>query len=316
MKAAIGVEIGGTKIQAGVGTSNGRLLGLARAQADPDKGAAGILESIPELIGDALDKANCRIADIGGIGVGFGGPVDSKRGITLVSHQVEGWDSFQMKDWFQELWDIPVSIQNDASIAGYAEAHLGAGKGFRRIFYMTIGSGIGGGLITDGMIDEGQGLGAAEIGHTWVPDPDTGEPEKLELICSGWSIGRRAREAVESGESSLMTELCHGDVSHISAQTVYAAAERDDMLACAILEDTCATLALAIGNVIALLDPERVVIGGGVSMMGPLFWDSLRDHVQQYLFDPFKGTVEIVPAGLGEGVVIQGAVLLGLQIAD
>ncbi len=314
MKAAIGIEIGGTKIQAGIGSSGGELLGLSRGQAAPEEGAAGILDLIPSLIESALKQADCTLDDIGGIGVGFGGPVDSKQGMTLVSHQVNGWDAFPLKKWFQERWSVPVFIQNDASVAGYAEAHLGAGKGCRRIFYITIGSGIGGGLITDGIIDEGQGLGAAEIGHTWIPDPDTGEPDKLELIASGWSIGRRARDAVEQGEASLITELCGDDISQITAKTVYTAAERDDALACALLEETCAALAVAICNVIALLDPECIVIGGGVSLMGPLFWDSLQRQVANYIFSPFKANVEIVPAALGEKVVIQGAILLGLQI--
>ena len=195
-------------------------------------------------------------------------------------------------------------------LAGYAEAVGGAGKGCRRIFYMTIGSGIGGGWIVDGVIDEGQGLGAAEIGHTWVPDPDTGEPEKLELLCSGWSIGRRAREAVEEGESSLLPRLCGGDPEAITAETVYTAAGQDDLLARALLEETCANLAVAICNVIALLHPERIVIGGGVSLMGPLFWDTLREKVKRFVFRPFADTYAIVPARWGEDVVLVGGVLL------
>ena len=163
----------------------------------------------------------------------------------------------------EEKFSVPVSIQNDASIAGFAEAQLGAGAGCRRIFYMTIGSGIGGGLISEGVIDEGQGFGAAEIGHTWVPCPETGEPEKLELVCSGWSIARRAIDSIEDGERSLMTTLCDSP-ELITAKTVYAAAEKEDLLACTILDETCTALALAICNVFALLHPEKMIIGGGV----------------------------------------------------
>lgn len=315
MRVAIGIEIGGTKLQAGVGGEDGRLLGRARRTVDPARGAQGIRESIPGLVDQALDEARIERKDVAGIGVGFGGPVDTTKGVTLVSHQIEGWDQFPLRQWLADCFQVPVAIQNDASLAGYAEAAGGAGKGCRRVFYMTIGSGIGGGWIAEGVIDEGQGLGAAEIGHTWVPDPDTGEPEKLELLCSGWSIGRRAREAVEEGEISIMPRLCGGDPAAITAETVYAAAERDDLLARALLEETCANLAVAICNVIALLHPERIVIGGGVSLMGPLFWDTLREKVKRFVFRPFADTYAIVPARWGEDVVLVGGVLLGLTLA-
>jgi len=314
MKYALGIEIGGTKLQAGVGLREEKLIALARRTVDPAEGAEGIRREIPPLVEEALALAKVSQKDIDGIGVGFGGPLDSKRGITLVSHQIEGWADFPLRAWFEEQWGVPCSIQNDANIAGYAEAVLGAGRGKRRIFYITIGSGIGGGWIVDGIIDEGQGLGAAEIGHTWVPDPDTGEPEKLELVCSGWSIARRAREALEDGETSLLSELCSGNPENLTAKTVYAAAEREDWVARAILEETCDTLATAIGNVIALLHPERIIIGGGVSLMGPIFWDSLREKIRRYVFKPFADRYEIVPSALGEEVVIIGAVLLGQQI--
>ena len=316
MKRALGIEIGGTKLQAGIGLHDDRLIGLARQSVELSKGAEGIREAIPSLVERALEDAGCSIGDLCGIGVGFGGPVDSKQGITLLSHQVEGWDRFPLLKWFEERWDLPVSIQNDSSIAGYAEAILGAGKGCHRMVYMNIGSGIGGGLITGRVLDEGQGLGSAEIGHTWVPDPETGEPEKLELVCSGWSIARRMREALERGESSMVLDCCDGKMDRLTAKTVYTAAERSDLLANTILEETCECLAIAIGNVITLLHPERLALGGGVSLMGPLFWDSLLKKVKRYVFGPFVESYEIVPAALEEDVVVVGAILLGLKIGN
>jgi glucokinase len=316
MSIAIGIEIGGTKLQAGIGFSNDQLIAMSRKQVDVERGAEGIREAIPVLIDDVIEKAKISRNDICGVGVGFGGPIDSKKGITLLSHQIDGWDGFPLRDWLSDHCQAPVAIQNDASLAGYAEARMGAGKGFSRVFYMTIGSGIGGGWIVDGVIDEGQGLGAAEIGHTWVPHPDDCEPDKLENICSGWGIGARAREAVEEGESTIMKNLANGDVSVIDAKIVYAAAEQEDLLACAILDDTCNALAVSICNTIALLNPERFIIGGGVSMMGPLFWDALQKRVDQNSFNPFAGTFSLVPAALGEDVVVVGGVLLGMEICD
>lgn len=314
MKIAIGIEIGGTKLQAGIGLQDNRLIAKARTQIDVKRGAKGILDDIPPLVEKALRESGCARDEIVGVGVGFGGPVDTKRGIALVSHQIEGWDNFPLVEWLRNQWKVPAAIQNDASLAGYAEALLGAGKGCTRMFYITIGSGIGGGWIVNGVIDEGQGLGAAEIGHTWIPEPETGEPQKLELVCSGWGIGNRAREAVEEGESSILNKLCGNDFAKIDAKMVYAAAEQDDLLAATILDETCTTLALGVCNVVALLHPERIVIGGGVSLMGSLFWDNLQEKIRRYAFKTFSDSFVVVPAKLSEDVVTIGGVLLGLEI--
>jgi glucokinase len=300
MSLALGIEIGGTKLQAGVASEDGKLRALVRRKVDPARGGEGIREQIPSLIEETLSQAGVSPQALAGVGVGFGGPVDSSAGRILVSHQIEGWSGFPLREWLGSRVKVPVVLQNDAKTAAYAEATLGAGKGLRRIFYVTIGSGIGGGLVVDGRIDEGQGLGAGEIGHTWVPDPQTGEPEKLELVASGWSIGNRARARM--GESA-------------TAESVYAAAEKGDPHARALLDETAEALALGISNVVTLLCPERVILGGGVSLMGPLLWGPLRAKIAEYGFKPFAGRTEIVPAALGEEVVVIGAVLLGLGAA-
>jgi glucokinase len=294
---ALGVEIGGTKLQAAVGSRDGPLRSLARFRVDPAQGANGIREALPALVDQALSQAGSRAEALSGIGVGFGGPVDSARGQILVSHQIEGWSGFRLGEWFEARWHRPVVLQNDAKTAAFAEALRGAGKGFHRIFYITIGSGIGGGLVVGGVIDQGQGLGAGEIGHTWVPDPRTGTPQKLELVSSGWSIGRR-------GGERLGKEL--------SAVEVYELAQKGPGPAREVLEEAAEALAIGISNMVALLHPERVILGGGVSLMGPLFWEPLRSKIRRFEFGPFAGRYEIVPAALGEEVVVNGAVLLGL----
>jgi len=289
-RLALGIEIGGTKLQAGIGSGEPALRALVRRTVDPSRGGEGIREEIPALVEEAISKAGVHPAELSGIGVGFGGPVDSEVGRVLVSHQVEGWSNFPLRDWLVDRFRVPVVLQNDCKAAALAEYVLGAGKGCRRIFYVTAGSGIGGGLVVDGKVDTGQGLGAGEIGHTWVPDPRTGKPEKLELVASGWSIERRAGRP---------------------APEVYRAAERGDREALRVLDETAEALAVGIGNAISLLHPERVILGGGVSMMGPLFWNPLREKVAKRAFGPFAGRWELVPSALGEEVVVAGAVLLG-----
>jgi glucokinase len=307
---AIGIEIGGTKIQAGIGSVSGRLLprGIIRKNVNPEHGADGIRRGLLSMTEELLERKRLRLADISRIGIGFGGILDIDSGVILKSFQIDGWDKFPLKKWAEDQWRKPVFIQNDASAAGLAESLYGSGQGFSRIFYMTLGSGIGGGWIVDGNVDNGQGYGAAEIGHTWVPDPVSGTPTELEQICSGWSIGRRARSAA-AVEKTLMTELA-GSVERIDAKIVYSAAEQGDGVADQILLETCQTLGLAIGNVVALLHPERVILGGGVSFMGPLFWNTLKTEVKSRMIPFFAPHVDLVKAKLKENVVVIGALCL------
>jgi glucokinase len=300
MRLAVGIEIGGTKLQAGIGLHDGKLLALVRRNVDPARGGDGIREQIPSLIDEAVAQAGCEPKDLVGLGVGFGGPVDTTRGRILLSHQIEGWNDFPLRDWLQKKVQSPVVLQNDAKTAALAEALLGAGKGLRRIFYITVGSGVGGGLVIDGVPDVGQGLGAGEIGHTWVPDPDSGKAEKLEHVASGWSIGKRASRR-------LGRELSGVEVAALAAE--------GDADARRVVVDAAEALAVGIGNVLALLHPERFIIGGGVSLMGDPWWIPLRRAlVERFAFKPFEQSYDVVPSALGEEVVVVGAVLLGLGV--
>ena len=300
MTLAVGIEIGGTKLQAGIGLRDGRLVALVRRAVDPASGGAGIREQIPSLIEEAVAKAGCSPKDLVGLGVGFGGPVDTKHGRILLSHQIEGWSNFPLRDWVQKKVEVPVALQNDAKTAALAEASLGAGKGLKRVFYITVGSGVGGGLVIDGAPDVGQGLGAGEIGHTWVVDPETGKPDKLEHVASGWSIGKR-------GSRRLGRELSGAEVAALAA--------KGDAVAKRVVEESAEALAAGIGNVLALLHPERFIVGGGVSLMGDLWWGPLRKALaEKFAFQPFAQSYDVVPSALGEEVVVIGAVLLGLSV--
>jgi len=306
----LALEIGGTKLPLVLGDEAGTIHVRQKLAFDRAVGAAGIRQLIERALPELLGGRQIRK-----VGVGFGGPVDWETGKICRSHQIEGWQGFPLRAWAEERWGRPAAIQNDASLAGYAEALLGAGRGCRRVFYVTLGSGVGGGLVTGGTIEEGQGLGAAEIGHTWVPDPDTGKDVRLEDVCSGWSIARRARALLARGKGRGLAEAAGGRAEAVTGQTVYAAAEAGDADARALLEETARTLAVGLGTVVALLNPERFVIGGGVSLMGPLFWDPLREHLRQRTFGPFAGTFDVARAELGEEVVVAGAILLGHRAA-
>jgi glucokinase len=311
----LGIEIGGTKLQLGIGPGDGTLAGLWRGTVDPAAGADGIRQQITAAVPELLANAQMDRSQLKGVGIGFGGPVDDATHTVIKSHQIEGWDGFPLADWISEITGLPAVLGNDADVAGLAEALFGAGKGLSPVFYITIGSGIGGGLIINGEIYRGCGRGAAEIGHlrmavedrvglciSWGP---------LELIASGWGITREAQAALRANSKSLIFRLAEGQIDQVTPWHVAQAAEQGDGLADWLMGEVRDNLAEAICLVITLLCPRRVVIGGGVSLMGEeLLFQPLRKLVAERVFKPFAGCYDIVPAALGEAVVVHGALAL------
>ena len=300
----LGIEIGGTKLQLGLGDGDGVIHALWRATVVPAEGADGIRRQITLAIPDLLASAKRDRAELRGVGIGFGGPVDDATRTVIKSHQIAGWDGFPLADWISELVGLPAVLGNDADVAGLAEALFGAGKGLSPIFYITIGSGIGGGLIINGEIYRGCGRGAAEIGHLRMPLLARYVP--LEAIASGWAIQEWARK-----EMAKSPEGWRGINPDLSAQDVANAAHAGHAPASYILYRAWTALAEGICQVIALTSPRRIVIGGGVSLMGEaVLFEPLRKLVAERIFQPFAECYDIVPATLGEAVVVHGALAL------
>jgi len=306
----LGIEIGGTKLQIGVGPGDGTIAGLWRGSIDASSGAAGIRNQILAAIPELLNAQRIALTRVKAAGIGFGGPIDDDRGCVITSHQIPGWTDFPLPAWLNGKLHVPVRMGNDADVAGLAEAVYGAGKGTSPIFYMTIGSGIGGGLIIDGTIYRAAGRGAAEVGHLQLPDQWTGTGlATLEDQASGWGIERRVRKRLTTHADSLIFSLA----GHAPATThhVAEAARRGDTFALQVLEHARSAIAEALCAVITLNCPRRIVIGGGVSLLGEdLFFAPLRQAVAERVFQPFSGLTTIVPAALGEAVVVHGALAL------
>jgi glucokinase len=283
----LGIEIGGTKLQLGVGPGDGTLAGLWRGGVDLAAGAAGIRRQITAAVPELLKSAHVERSQLKAVGIGFGGPVDDATRSVLKSHQVGGWEGFSLAEWAEQTLGLPAMLGNDADCGALAEASFGAGKGLSPVFYMTIGSGIGGGLVIDGEVYRGAGRGAVEVGHLRMMTPDG--PRVLELVASGWAIDRASGR---SG-SDVATAAASGDAS-----------------ARAVLDAACDHLAEALCHVIALLCPRRIVIGGGVSLMGDVLFEPLRRRVAERVFKPFADCYDIVSAALGEEVVVHGALRL------
>jgi glucokinase len=314
----LGVEIGGTKLQLGLGLGDGTLVARSRVPVYASARAAGILDQITFLLPSLLEGNGVSVDQIGAVGIGFGGPVDTHRGIVLTSHQIWGWDDFPLREWVQDRLGIGSAVvHNDADTAAFAEAHFGAGQGFNPLLYVTIGSGIGGGLVLEGRIYRGGGRGAVEIGHLWVPDPDDSRAiQRLEALASGWSIQQAARERLPqaqrgSSSPSPLHALCQGNPALLSTEQVALAARRGDSLARTVLDRASRAMAFGLAQATTLLAPQRIILGGGVSLIGPELWfEPIRRELDRLVFPLFRETYDLVPAELGEEVVLHGALAL------
>jgi glucokinase len=307
----LGIEIGGTKLQVGVGVGQGSLMALERATARAAEGREAICQQLIPLCRSALQRTNVSLADIDAVGVGFGGPVEPTHGRVVTSHQVSGWDDFPLADWLQAELKVPAAIGNDSDLAGLAEAHFGAGAGRSRVVYMNIGSGIGGAIVIDGKVYMAQGAGASEIGHLRIRPGQPGAPWlTLEDLASGWNLARAARQAAEENPDSILAKLVDGDLDRIKTETLTEAVDDHDPVAIDLWHRAVEHWGVALANVVTLLHPEVIVLGGGVSQAGELLFGPLRRAVARQVFPPYRGTYELVPAGLGEEVVVHGALKL------
>jgi glucokinase len=315
----LGIEIGGTKLQLGLGHGDGRILALWRGTVNPAEGSEGIRKQIVAAVPELLAKANTDHGLLRGVGIGFGGPTDDATRTVIKSHQIQGWDGFPLADWVSDLVGVPAVLCNDADVAGLAEALFGAGKGMSPIFYITIGSGIGGGLVIDGQIYRGVGRGAAEIGHLQVFAEGVERGHymmSLEDCASGWAIADAGAGWVEGREhrDTPLRRLSNCDPAKVTGTMVAQAAREGDEDAIGIIANARNAIAQAICQVIVLLCPKRIVIGGGVSLIGEeLLFEPLRRFVARDVFPPFRRLTDIVPAALGEEVVVHGALALARQ---
>jgi glucokinase len=315
----LGLEIGGTKLQVGLGPGDGTLAGLWRGAVEAAAGPEAIRRQIRAAIPDLLARAGLDRSQVRGVGIGFGGPVNDATHTVIKSHQIEGWEDFPLAAWVTQSTGWPAVLGNDADMAGLAEALLGAGQGVSPVFYITIGSGIGGGFIINGEIYRGCGRGAAEIGHLRVGVDEGGLGRvglTLEAVASGWAIGQHARNRASQrfNPESPLYRLVDGQWQRLTAAHVGQAASQGDELALQVLKETIGYLAEAICQVVPLLCPRRIIIGGGVSLMGEeVLFQPLREQVARSVFRPFARCFEILPAALGEEVVVHGALAQARQ---
>ncbi len=302
----IGVEIGATKLQVIVTDAQGNIHQTLRHGVERGEDAQDILQWTAQAIGALREKSPKPLE---GIGVGFGGIISRSSGATQFSVQVKGWEHFPLRDYYQATFGLPCVVENDTVCGGLAEFKLGSGKGTKGFFYTNIGSGIGGALFAQGQLLKGQDLGCAYFGHTWVPSWESAnEPEKVENLCSGFAIERRLNRPGYVPVSSALLRLSGG--GNLTCRHLGQAALEGDAFALTEIDRVARSFGIGLANVLTLLHPERIAIGGGVSNLGEALLAPLRRYARQYAFEPCKEGFEIVRCTYTEEAVPLGAALL------
>lgn len=314
-KLYIGIDVGGTRMTGVLADGAGRKLHTERRSTDRAGGARAGIAMIEEIARALMEAARASggedAAKIERIGIGFGGPVDSRAGIVRMSHHVAGWENFPLRAMLEEKLGIGVNLDNDCNAGALGEWRFGAGRGATDILYINIGTGIGGGVISGGRLVSGATNAAGEIGHMLIdaagPECTCGRRGCLEALCSGSYIGRRARERVAAGAGLTRLTL------DATSKEVFTEAAAGDALALEIVNETADYLAHAIGNAATLVNPEVVILGGGVAEVGEILLGPIRERVRRYALPFHTEKLRIINAELGYDAGVMGAVALAME---
>jgi glucokinase len=313
----VGVDLGGTNIVAGAMPLDGsREIAMQTRPTLADGGASSVVERIAamieEVIAQTIAETGSQRSDFLGVGIGSPGPLDRENGIVIITPNL-GWKNFPLRDEISRRVHLDATLDNDANCATIGEFWCGAAVGGRNVIGMTLGTGIGGGIILEGKLYHGASDSAGEIGHTTIDS--TGRRCKcgnygcLEAYASGPAIAERAREALRGDESeSVLLSMVGGDAKKITAQIVYEASKRGDIVAREVVRETARFLGAGVSNLLNIFNPDIVVLAGGVTQAGDELFKPLRAEVKRRAFKPAVQACRIVPGALTASAGVVGAI--------
>jgi glucokinase len=321
-KFIIGIDVGGTKVAGGLVTRKGK---LSQAQVVPtlaDKPFEKSLAQITHLIGKLIRAAGGK-ENVGGIGICAPGPLNPKTGIVLNPPNLPNWRNIELAKLVEKEFGLPAKLENDANAAGLAEVLFGAAVGFKDVFYVTVSTGVGTGIITNGKIYHGKNGIAGEGGHVSV---DYHSPYRcgcgtlgcIEALAAGPGMARRARVMLEQEHSlpSLLRDLTRGHSEEISPKLIQEAASKGDKVAKKVLDDTGFFLGIWLAGMVSLFDPDAIVIGGGVSHIGKPLFDKIKETIPNYTVNGFAASTPVLPAKLRNNVGVYGAASVFLPAGE
>lgn len=311
-KYVVGVDLGGTKIAAALFDGDGRLLGRDRMETAGAETAQEVVRRMVQLVEHVADGRS-----LSGVGLASPGAVDSKRGIVLHGTNLPEWNNVPLKMWMEEALDTEVQVVNDANAAAWGEYVSGAGKGSENMVYVTFSTGIGAGVVLDGKLLLGTHSFAGELGHVIVdpagPVCSCGNRGCWETFASGTAIRDYALRLL-NGKPSIIGDIAASSGEEVSAKHVFEAQKRGDSIAKEVIERTMDYMALGLANAVHTFNPDRIVIGGGVSKALESLLQSLRERTERRVMQPYRQTYELVPAVLGDDVGLVGAAALFQRI--
>lgn len=317
MRYVAGVDLGGTKIYTVLADAEGRVLAELKVPTQKEEGYAAVVRRIAATVRETWEKTGLPGDGPAAVGLGAPGPLDAARGIVFHAPNL-GWRDVSLRDDVRRLVGVPVYLENDGNLAALAEHVWGAGQGARNMLYVTVSTGIGGGLIVGGEIYRGTG-GAGEIGHVTVlpdgPPCNCGNHGCLEAVASGTAIARDARVMVERGGGKKILELA-GEAEKVTAVTVAEAARAGDNEAQAVLDRAARFLGIGLAAAVNLVSPELIVLGGGVMESADLLWAVMERELRKRALASNYAGLRLARAALGGRAGGLGAVALALQMSE
>jgi len=308
---AVAVDLGGTNLACAIAARDCSIIRRTINAAGAGLGSERIIANIEKNIADLIHLSEVGADSLAGIGVGAPGIVHADQGIVHRAANFPRWQDVPLGRILEERFSLPAFVRHDVDMATLAEKHYGAGRGKDHVVCITVGTGIGMGMILNGRLYRGSRAGAGNLGHMII-DKDVAAADDsgggyLESLAAGPAIRARALEAVRQGKDSLLRELCGGELEKIDARMVFEGARQGDGVSARIVRETVYLLGIGVANVINLLSPEIVIVSGGVALAGEILFaaliESVRDHVCAFL----RADVDVVPAELGDSAGLVGA---------
>lgn len=313
----IGIDLGGTKILTAVVTPQGKILSRDHSVTPAKEGPEAVVRSITESTGRALNEAGMAAADLAGIGIGAPGISNPETGILFTSPNLPGWHDVPIRDIIEKQLGSQAFLINDANAAALGEFHFGAGKGTRNIIYITVSTGIGGGIIIDSRNYTGSIGTAGELGHMVIADNGPqcacGNKGCWETLASGTALAREARQRIHEGATTSILKYVDGESKNINAEAVHEAARAGDELANELIAGVAYYLGVGLANLINIFNPEKIIIGGGLSNIGDLLLRPAYEEAGRRAFQEPYQAVRFARPELGHDSGVLGAAAYALE---
>ncbi len=316
-KPVLAVDLGGTKILAALVSGDWKLLAEERYLTRSAGEAQEVVDQIIAAIENTLKISGMKLSQLHSISIAAPGPINYEKGTVTASPNIPGWHDIALRSIIKDRFKIKTFIVHDASSAALAEQHLGAGRGIKNLIYITVSTGIGGGIIINGKLYSGASGSAGEVGHMTIdvdgPRCNCGNTGCLEVLASGTAVAREAIKRIRAGEKTSITELVAGRIEDVTAEKVGIAAQNGDALAVEVMAGAANYLGIGLVNLVNIFNPEMIIIGGGMSKLGDRLLEPGRRLVKEKAFSQSADAVRIVTAELGDNVGVLGAAIYARQ---